>query len=303
MFGGLIDFEQVRALFRDEQACIRVLYEARWPDGFRCPRCACPHAYTISTRRLPLFECAHCQKQTSLTVGTIFERTRTPLHLWFQAIYLHCRPEGINARQLSEAIGVTYKTAWLMAHKLRHAMSRAEAERLLEGIVRVANTTIYYHLDGISAWQPQEQPVLIAAAGEVGEPERIKIEKQDKSVLPNRKAPPAPESFILRHVAPEARGDVVVTRRKDRPRELLDVGVKLEQWLAWIFRGIGPKHLQRYLNHFCYWWNERNGSMFADLLQWCAATPTITYPALTGRAPRASRPVRTAERAARAAAG
>lgn len=113
MSGTFDSFEKVRALLQDEEACIRVLYEAKWPDGFRCPRCGHGHAYSIATRKLPLYECSQCSKQTSLIVGTIFQGTRTPLHLWFQAIWLHSRPLSINALQLSKKIHVTYKTAWL----------------------------------------------------------------------------------------------------------------------------------------------------------------------------------------------
>ena len=308
MSEGHVGNDRLRSLLNDEGACIRALYEAKWPNGFRCPRCEHPHAYHIATRKLPLFECCDCKKQTSLIVGTVFQGTRTPLHLWFQAIYLHSRPEGVNALQLAETIGVTYKTAWLICHKLRHAMSRAEADRLLEGLVRVTDTTIYYHFDGVSDWQPQEQSVLIAAAaGEVGELERIKIEKQDKTSLKNRWVAPMADSFVIRHVAPEALNDTIITTRrgKNRSRALLAVGEALGNWLARLFRGVGTKHLSAYLMHFCYWWNERNRAMFADLLQWCALTPGITYRELTGStAGRSSRPARrTAASESRVAAG
>ncbi|WP_238357513.1 transposase [Cohnella zeiphila] len=306
MFVGSIDNDRLRSLLDSEEACVQALYDAKWPDGYRCPRCEHPHAYVISTRRFPLFECRNCKKQTSLIVDTVFQGTRTPLHLWFQAIYLHSRPEGINALRLAETIGVTYKTSWLICHKLRTAMSHAEASRLLEGLVRVTDTTIYYRLAGISNWQPQEQSVLIAAsAGEIGYLERIKIERQDKNLLKNRLTSPSAASFVLRHVAPEAWNDLTITRRrKEHDRALLSVGEALDNWLAWLFRGVGPKHLQAYITHFCYWWNERNRSMFEDLLKWCAATPRTTYRELTGRAAgRSSRPVRSANPASRVVAG
>ncbi|MBB6730010.1 transposase, partial [Cohnella zeiphila] len=164
MFDGSLSFDQVQRLLQDEEACIRVLFDARWPDGFRCPRCGRSSYSLISTRSLPLYECSRCRKQTSLIAGTVFQGTRTPLRLWFQAIYLHSRPGGVNALQLSEEIGVTYKTAWSICHKLRHAMSHAEAGELLEGWVRIQDAAIIHRATPTLEWQPQEQSVLIGAS-------------------------------------------------------------------------------------------------------------------------------------------
>ncbi|MBB6733041.1 transposase [Cohnella zeiphila] len=279
-------FEKVRALLQDEEACARVLYEAKWPNGFRCPSCGHDHAYPIATRRLPLYECSRCSKQTSLIVGTVFQGTRTPLHLWFQAIWLHSRPGSINALQLSKEIHVTYKTAWLICHKLRHAMSGADADELLTGAVRLTDACIYHRVSSNMKWHRQEQSVLIGATdGENGEPENVKIKKQDKSLLRHRLEAPGTSSFIIQHVAPEARMSINFVRQYSRERHhaLLKIGREVEKWLAELFRGIGPKHFQAYLNHYCYDWNRRKTSRFGDLLRWCAATRTITYPVLTKR--------------------
>lgn len=122
-----------------EQDCMLALYKSKWPDGFRCPRCAHHEAYRIATRKLPLFECKNCRTQTSLIAGTIMEGTRTPLSSWFLAISLLAAPNGINAKQLARTISVTYKTAWLICHKIRHAMRCAEQKSLLTGVVRIAS--------------------------------------------------------------------------------------------------------------------------------------------------------------------
>nr|WP_052476248.1 transposase [Cohnella kolymensis] len=123
--------------FDNEEICIRILYSSRWPTGFRCPRCDHAHAYTIRTRRLPLYECGSCRLQTSLIAGTIFEGSRTPLRLWFQAIFLHALPGGISAIRLASIIGTTYKTAWLICHKIRHAMTEADNHKKLTGLVHI----------------------------------------------------------------------------------------------------------------------------------------------------------------------
>lgn len=282
-----LTFESFSSHFDNEDECIRTLIEVKWPDGFRCSRCEHRHAYLISTRRLPLFECSACRTQTSLIAGTVMEGSRTPLRLWFQAIYLHTRPEGINALQLSHAIRVTYKTAWLMCHKIRRAMSDSDSETLLTGLVYVSDAVLcsryIAHLD----WHEQEQSVLIGASeNEEKEITHIKIKKQSKQLLRSYFASPEVAPFIHEHVDPDAATRTIITRRigKTINKTLLRIAREAESWLAWTFRGIGPKHLQVYLDQFCYIWNRREQPMqHRQLLQKCAVTPAITYPELTRR--------------------
>jgi len=290
------NFDDFCSRFAHEEDCVRALFRARWPDGFRCPRCGHAHAYTITTRRLPLYECRSCRTQTSLIAGTVFEGSRTPLRLWFQAMFLHVSPKTVNAKQLSELLHVTYKTAWLMLHKLRHAMSRAQASEFLCGIVRISEAI--YCPETAMRWKANEQPILIGSSeNECGEITRIKMEKHAASTaavperprwLPRRVEPPEASGFIRRHVDPASAGNVVVTGflGKQRNRVLLRIVYEMEQHLAWVFRGIGPKHLQAYMDQYSYTWNRKGQPMFAELLGWCASTRTVTYPALTGTASR-----------------
>lgn len=283
-FVGERTFDSLRILFNSEDECARVLFEARWPNGFRCPRCEHPHAYVISTRRLPLYQCQSCGAQTSLIAGTVMEGSRTPLRLWFQAIYLHSQPCSVNALQLSQAIGVTYKTAWLICHKLRHAMSSTESNQLLSGIVHVTDDILCKRYIPSTDWHIQEQSVLIGStSNEQGEILHIKIKKQSKQPLRSPFAPPVADQFIRENVAPEATSRTIVTRRigPDRNKALLQICYEAEKWLAWTFLGIGPKHLQAYLDQFCYMWNRQKQSVFTHLVQACSVTRAITYPTLT----------------------
>src|SRR5664280_1258004 len=79
----IVEFQQ---WFPDDEACAEYLFESRWPEGFRCPRCGHGDCWPVSKRRV-LLECAGCHLQTSLTAGTVLHKTRTPLHLWFWAAY------------------------------------------------------------------------------------------------------------------------------------------------------------------------------------------------------------------------
>jgi transposase-like protein len=275
--------------FDQEDNCIRALYDIKWPDGFRCPRCDHTHSYSISTRRLPLYQCRSCHTQTSLIAGTVMEGSRTPLRLWFQAIYLHAQPYSIYARKLSNIICVTYKTAWLICHKIRHAMSREDAQQLLLGIVRVTDAVYCRRYTGLFEFHKHEQPLLIGSSeNEDGEIVRIKIKQQSKEPLVDKYDCPDVKPFIKQHIDPVAAPQTIVTRRfgKGMNNLLIHFGFQVTRWLGYIFRGIGPKHLQAYLDHYCYLWNHRNESMFIGLLRDCVMTPVLTYPQLTGSSSR-----------------
>ncbi len=115
--------------FQDADKAREYLEALRWPHGPVCPHCG-----SINEKHLKLSEgskhyrpglhkCADCYQQFSVTVGTVFERSKIGLHVWLQAVHLMCSSKkGISAKQLERMLGVTYKTAWFMAHRIREAM-------------------------------------------------------------------------------------------------------------------------------------------------------------------------------------
>jgi transposase-like protein len=131
----LMEFEQ---RFDSDQACRDYLFQLRWPDGFRCPRCK--HQDAWQTER-DLYHCKHCHLQTSITAGTIFQDTSKPLLLWFRAMwYVTNQKHGVSALGLQRALGLgSYRTAWTWLHKLRAAMVRPGRDRL-SGTVEVDET-------------------------------------------------------------------------------------------------------------------------------------------------------------------
>lgn len=271
-----------------EEDCAFALFQAKWPNGFRCPRCGRCKAFRIETRRLPLFECAYCHKQTSLIVDTVMEGSRTPLTSWFRAIRLHASPEGVNALQLSEIIAVTYKTAWLMCHKIRHAMSLAEASLLLSGLVKVTNAIYCYQ--GSSehhfSWHKREQSVLIGVSEiQPGQFKHIKLKLQNKRAFRRRYDLPETPLFIERNVAAEARNNVAIlsVHKRNTDYRITRIALEAQRRLGQLYRGIGPKHLQAYLDLCCYEWNWRGASMLDNLLSHCALTKTIIYRQLIAR--------------------
>ena len=115
--------------FVDDDACREFLVKVRWPDGFVCPLCGKSESWETSRA---MFMCAACGRQTSVTAGTIFHRTRTPLRTWFAAMWFVCAQKtGISATALQTLVGFgSYETAWAWLHKLRRAMVRPDRDRL-----------------------------------------------------------------------------------------------------------------------------------------------------------------------------
>ena len=122
---------EFEARFPDEAACARWLLEKRWPDGFRCPACGRDQAWELGRERLTL-QCAACERQVSVTAGTVLHGSHLPLRTWFLAAWLMAtHANGISARQRWRQLGPgAYQTARLLVRKLRRAMVDPEREPL-----------------------------------------------------------------------------------------------------------------------------------------------------------------------------
>ncbi|MEX2299207.1 MAG: IS1595 family transposase [Dongiaceae bacterium] len=112
--------------FRDPEAARKHLEAIRWPNGPICPHCGGferIHKVAGKSHRPGLYACRDCNGHFTVTVGTVFERSKVPLNVWFQAVYLLCcSKKGVSSKQLERMLGVTYKTAWFMTHRIREAM-------------------------------------------------------------------------------------------------------------------------------------------------------------------------------------
>jgi transposase-like protein len=123
--------------FNTEEKCWEYLKDHRWPDGFKCPKCDHNEAYFIETRNL--FQCKKCKHQTSVTAGTIFHGTRTPLRSWFWAILnVSKHKNGISANQLQKDVDIkSYDTAWHILHRIRSALKDPDEKYQLTSLVEV----------------------------------------------------------------------------------------------------------------------------------------------------------------------
>ena len=123
--------------FGSEEACGEHLARQRWPEGFVCPRCGHGSAWYLPGRRL--YDCQRCRHQTSLTAGTIFHRTRTPLVKWYWLLYRMAMDKvGVSVAEMQRLLEIPdYTTAWVMAHKVRKAMADRDACYRLAGLVEL----------------------------------------------------------------------------------------------------------------------------------------------------------------------
>src|SRR5687768_10479359 len=127
-----LDLSKLAKYFSDEDAARELLEQMRWgADGAVCPHCGGAEPYKLTPKatskkpgRKGLYKCRACRKQFTVTVGTIFEDSHIPISKWLLAIHLLASSKkGMSAHQLHRMLGVTYRSAWFMAHRLRHAMA------------------------------------------------------------------------------------------------------------------------------------------------------------------------------------
>ena len=277
--------EEFLARFQSEEACVNYLIQMKWPNGFNCERCSCQNVYLTGTRRLPLFECANCRYQASPIVGTVMEGSSTPLHKWFLALYLISQETlKTNATELSRIIQVTYKTGWLILHKIRHAMGEADDAVPLYGQVSV--TSAIYGKRPFShsfARLPHESPVLVGASmNDQQEPAYVKIKLVPDQHLKEKSIDRSGmEAFTEMNIEEGAITDYVVKQfipLYRRPTYSLFKASR--KWIHTTFRGLGKRHLQAYLNEFCYRLNMKlrnSTSIFDELSRLCSFTKPITY--------------------------
>jgi transposase-like protein len=115
--------------FGTDEKCREILTKLRWPEGVTCPRCKERQVCYLEARRQ--FECSSCGYQFSVTTGTVFNDSHLPLEKWFAATYMLCEAKkGMSACQVQRTLGISYKTAWFLCHRIRAAMAQVDKPML-----------------------------------------------------------------------------------------------------------------------------------------------------------------------------
>jgi transposase-like protein len=136
--------------FQDAEKAREFLENLRWPNGPVCPHCSGTTAYKLTAKpnskkpvRPGVYKCKDCEQQFTVTVNTIFEDSHIPLNKWLLAIHLLCASKkGMSAHQLHRMLGVTYKSAWFMAHRIRYMMSQPSFKQKLSGVIEADETYV-----------------------------------------------------------------------------------------------------------------------------------------------------------------
>ena len=174
-----LSLRQFLRLYGTEERCEAALEKARWPDGFRCPRCDGHEHGLVYGRRLKRYQCRTCGHQATLTAGTIMQATKLPLTTWFQAFYLIGQAKtGISSLELSRHLGVNYDTAWLLHNKILRAMSDRDDAYVLRGKIQIDDAYLGGERPGGKAGRGSENKIPIVAAVSVnkaGRPVHAKI--------------------------------------------------------------------------------------------------------------------------------
>ena len=316
-------YAELLSWFPNDAACLDYLEWLRWPDGVRCPRCAGQDGWRLGSGR---WECAVCGRQSSVTAGTIFDRTRTPLRLWFAAAWqLTSQKHGVSALGVQRSLGLgSYQTAWAMLHRYRAAMVRPGRERLT-GHVEVDEAYVG-GVEGDVKGRETQTKSIVAIAVEIENPKgfgRIRLQQvpdvSNDSLLPFIEGAVEPGctrahrrlAGVLDPARPRlrARAHGHAPAERSGPRRHAGRASRREPAAA-LAAGhhqgaVSSAHLDAYLNEFTFRFNRRRsrrrGLLFYRLLEQAVITEPIAYtdlvanPSPTGRrSTRPSRPGRVA---------
>jgi len=287
--GKHLSFLDFQAWFPDEESCLRLLLDRRWPDGFVCPKCGGRVGDMLKSRAYT-YECRGCGRQTSVTAGTIMHRTKLPLRIWFWAAHLMAtHSNGMSARQLATQMGIAYSSAWLLEQKLRRSMVDPNRD-LLEGVVEVDQTEMPLRADEHPDSPLKTGKILVIGAVEVRDRTTKKAQKPKAigakyldtmsgrarlAIIPSNEAVHI-HSFIRANIAP---GSTLMTDghasypgldgyRHD-PRVIGNMAAHiplkwihrafalLKRWGLGTYHGFRREHIDTYLDEFVFRYNRR----------------------------------------------
>jgi len=281
--------------YSTDEKCRELLKRLRWPNGVRCPRCQSKIVYPVAGRKQ--WECK-CGYQFSVTAGNIFGDSHLPLETWFAAVLLLVEArKGFSANQMKRTLGVSYKTAWYLCHRIRAAMLESQQTKL-GGIVEIDETYVGGKIRGNRNWSKNKQAVL--AIRQRGGPLRFfrakGVTAETLSQFVREHVSDDVELFITDDYRPHAIVGYPFGKRHKTIRHLNRSYVRgivhtntVESAFSLLKRGIigtwhqvSAKHLPAYLNEMAFRFNRRKDSdLFVDTLKHMVTTPTLTFKNLT----------------------
>ncbi len=256
--------------FPNDDACLEWLKKYRWPEGIPCPKCGkVTKHHLMSTRKS--YSCQECGHHVHPTASTIFHKSRTPLTIWFHAIYLMAQTRGgISAKQIERETGVTYKTAWRMCKLIRSRLT--EGSNLMSGEVEIDETYIGGRRHGKRGRGAEGKTPVIGMAERGGRVKATVVsDVKSKTVLPIVNETVKPGSMVYTD-------ELGTYNRLDKTRyghsrimhsaKLYAVGrvhtntiegfwSLVKRGISGVYHSVSPQHLQTYLNEYTFRYNHR----------------------------------------------
>ena len=286
--------------FGSEDRCRAYLEALRWPDEVVCPRCQSDKISQIVKRNQ--FDCDACRYQFSVTAGTVFNDSHLPLWKWFLCTYLLCESKkGMSANQLSRTLGISYKTAWYLCHRIRSAMKEAHPEPLT-GFVEIDETYVGGESHAGRGHYRANKEIVIGIKQRGGQLRFFKAEdvkagtlakyikenvSADVEIVMTDEATFYPKAFIeagingRKHKTINHRAGVYVdgditTNGIESAFSLLKRGI-IGSW-----HKVSAKHLTAYLDEMTFRFNNRdNPYLFRDTMMKLIEAPVLEYKKLT----------------------
>ena len=293
-------FMEFLKAFPSERACIKYYISIRYPNGVRCNHCGSPRVYQRK-KHLKVFDCNECMNAFSPFKDTIFEHSSTDMRKWFYAIHLFLNgKKGISALQLQREIGVTYKTAWRMLQQIREAMGNADQKEFFDTIIemdeayvggkpRKENNHDDDHKSNGTRGRGSSKTAVIGAIDRKNKVVYAKVSLPSKAghtvsfnqlldVL-NQVSNPKNHNTIItdQFKAYSPLGKKYVHLKIDHSHLYADGDVhtnNIESFWATLKRGVygiyhhvSVKYMQRYVDEFCFRYNNRHHHMFDMVLK------------------------------------
>lgn len=284
-------------MFPDESECALYLERLRWPNGFNCPACKTPSTPWRQTRGRLV--CPACRHQSSVTAGTIMEKTRTPLTTWFEvAWHITTAKNGMSAKTIERTLGLRYRVAWTMLHRYRVAMVRAVREQL-NGDVEVDETLIGGIEKGGKRGRGTDKCVVVIAV-ELKQPKgygRVRMrhipDASGSNLIPFVQDVIVPGSVVCtdgwagyKGVSEKYKHKQTILSSSGDPAHVSMPGVHrisslFKRWFLGTHQGsFDSAHLQSYLEEYTFRFNRRTsgsrGLVFRRLLEQAVITAPVT---------------------------
>ncbi|HWY22455.1 MAG TPA: IS1595 family transposase [Candidatus Acidoferrum sp.] len=293
---------ELNRLFSTDEDCREILTRLRWPDSVSCPRCQNRLVWWVDSRKQ--FTCSECSYQFSVTTGTVFNDSHLPLASWFMAVLLLVEArKGMSANQIKRTLGVSYKTAWYLCHRIRAAMKEAD-QPMLDGTVEMDETYVGGRKKGQGVWAGKQNKEVVVALRQRGGDLRFfhaqdaksgtlakyirENVSEDVEVMVTDEHPAYP--WAMRRTGMHTKHKTIKHKEKvyvdgDIHTNTVESAFSLlKRGIMGTWHKISAKHLPAYLDEMTFRFNRRKRSdLFMDTLRHMVTAPVLTFQALTAQ--------------------